>query len=124
MPALSECGIEGSGCGGIELVESGFDDTGVGLGEEECHTATLGGEDVMLAVWQALDESLAPQAAQVIGHLMVVIIGPAKMSCYQWTQAGVGESIRNMTELAKAGEERHYTWIAKAKPRCALAIDS
>ena len=56
------------------MIQAEMEYAGIGLGEEERQAAAMWGEGLPVALWQALDEALAPHLAQ----------------------AGIGESIGQM----------------------------
>ena len=70
-----------------------------------------------MLIRQAQDEAFAPEAVQVIGDVVAVVIGLSQMGSHQGTQAGIGKPVGQVTELAQAGKQGHDTGVAKAKPR-------
>ena len=54
---------------------------------------------------------------------MATVTGLCEMGCHEWAQGGIGESVRQMAELTKAGEQSHDAGVTEAEPRGTLAVD-
>jgi hypothetical protein len=56
-------------------MEYGADDAAEGLGHEEGAAATEGGEEVSVGFGDAGDDALEAEAAEVVGHAGLAVVG-------------------------------------------------
>ena len=108
---------EGCGAGdrvgeaGVELGERGVDDPRVGLGEQDGDHPAVVGELVALGAWDAVDEALPAQAAQVVGGLARGVAGDQAGD--ELAQAAVRQPVEEVAPVAQAGQQRHHAWVAE-----------
>jgi hypothetical protein len=98
-------------------------DTGVAFGKEEGEAAARSSKDIVATTLEAVDKALTSEAAEVIGHLAVAVMGLAEVGGYQRAQGSVGEAVRQVAELAQAGKQCHDTGVAEAKSGSTLAVN-
>ena len=103
--------------GGLAKVESGEpspDDALVDLGAEEDETTAVVGEPVAEGARQGLEQALAHEAAQVVGHLAGAV-GGAKMVAHQLPQGSAADVGGGPAEVGQRGEEGGHPGVAEAE---------
>ena len=89
---------------GVEFGEGGVDDSRVGLGEEHGQSASIAGQLVALGARDPLDESLASETPEVVGHVPRAVTGDEPGD---WlTQRAVRQPGAQVLEGAQAGKQR------------------
>jgi hypothetical protein len=74
---------------------------------------SLAGQLVSLGAGDPLDEALAAQAPQVVGHLSGAVAGDQPGD--QLAQTAVRQACEQVVEGAQAGEQRHRARLAEAQ---------
>ena len=94
------------------------------LGVEDGDADAVGGEDVGVAVWEALDEAVQAQAAEVVAHLGRGVVGVlAEVSGDEPAKAFVGEAAGDgVLDVAERAGQSHGALIPEAQGSGSLAL--
>ena len=112
----SPCRPESVGqLGRVEAGETADEDPLIDLGAEEDEPTALFGEAVAERPGQAREETLAHEAAQVIGHLARPV-GRPQMVRHELAQRSRADVGGGPAEVRERTEERHHPGIAEAEP--------
>jgi hypothetical protein len=109
---------------GSDVGEDRSQEPSVGAGEEQRHAQSQGGGFVTMAVWNALDESMQPQAAQIVAHPALGVMGRVETQqlSQQGSHVGMGEPPRLQAEQLQHAEQRLYTPISETQRRSPLSL--
>ncbi len=102
---------------GSDVGEDRPQEPGIGAGEEQRDAQSQGGGFVTMAVWNALDESMQPQAAQIVAHPALGVMGRVETQqlSQQGSHVGIGEPPRLQAEQHQHAEQRLYTSLSEAQ---------
>ena len=91
------------------------------LGEEDGRSDPFGCYHVGIGVRHAFDQSVEPESAQVIGHLVHAVV-VAEESGHQPAKALVGKTGDGMDDTAQGAGQGHGAWIPEAQGSGSLAL--
>src|SRR5215468_2543874 len=100
-------------------------DAGVDAGEEECRPEPEVGHPVSMGLRDALDESVQPQPAEVVGHPTRAnrLDRNTQQRSESRAEVGVRKPARQQREEQQYVQQRLHQWICEAERRGSLAVD-
>jgi hypothetical protein len=106
--------------------QAGSEHTLIEPDQEQAGVAAVGGEFVAGGFGLTTDEALAPESAQIIGHLRGAIIRQVatEQGRHVLSQLGVSEAGRQCQKQAKRREEGHDSGLAEFEARGFLTVGS
>jgi hypothetical protein len=99
---------------GIQQRQTWCQNAAVRLGEEHGHTPTEWGQVVPVRVWQAGNETLAAESAQIIGGLATGV-GLVPQAGDQLDELLVARAGKHVAEVHHGGQQCHHPRVAEGQ---------